>query len=347
MNAQRKKEVSDLLTKLLATPTILHDKRGSAKVKYLPFVKTIIKQPITPRQSSAGIFDTFPLEIRQEICKHLDFKSIVKFSQTSYAAKIIVDSLLLLTEITSKIPQFLKAIAQLGLLHVHSIATIAQVLNSSSCDFCPNFGSYFFPLTGSRCCFFCLSTELEFSLLRKDQAIEHFDLSSIEGLPSVIVKKFCLGTQTRMTELAECVSAQKVIDMYDSRRHKTIQHDTASEDQFQHPQHGLCWMRQARCESSYAAAVAIPLLRDSMWHRYSGGYYCTPCIRSWEGTNPSYGHIFFPLCTVIPRVENGPTKEFLYGGLNIPARTMDEHLEHTKTCAKAQIARRQQQDLNS
>lgn len=347
MNAQRKKEVLDLLTKLLATPTVVHDRRKTAKVRYLPFVKAIIKQPITPRQSSAGVFDIFPLEIRQEICKHLDFESIVKFSQTGYAAKSIVDSFLSLTEITSKVPQFLKAMAKLGLLHVQSIATIAQVLSSSSCDFCPNFGSYFFPLTGNRCCFFCLSTQPEFSLLRKDQAIKYFGLSSIEGLPSIIVKKFCLGIKTRRTELAECVSAQKVVDMYYSRRHKTIQHDTASEDQLQSPQYGLCWDLQRRCDSSYAAAVAIPLLRDSIWPRYSGGYYCTPCMKSWQGPKHSYRHCFFVVSAMIPRYEDGSARETVEGRMNIPARTMDEHLEHTRTCSKAQKARLRQQDLIS
>ncbi|TGO44503.1 hypothetical protein BCON_0507g00030 [Botryotinia convoluta] len=235
MDAQGNKEELDRRFEVLSTSTIVHDRRGSAKVGYLPFVKTIIKQAIIPRQSSAGASDTFPLDIQQEICRSLDFESIVTFSQTSYAAKIIVDSVFPFTEVTSKAPRFLKAIAELGLMHVHSVATIAHGLSSSSCDFCPNFGSYFFPLTGSRCCFFCLSTEPEFSLIRKTQSIEYFGSSSIKGLPSVIAKMFCLGTPTRMTEVVECFSAQKVVDMCSSRRYKIRQYHTASGAQFNLP----------------------------------------------------------------------------------------------------------------
>ncbi|KAF7893345.1 uncharacterized protein EAF02_000883 [Botrytis sinoallii] len=224
MDAQGNEEEQNRRFEVLSTSTIAHDRRGSAKVGKLPFVKTITKQAITPRRSSAGALDTFPLEIQQEICKKLDFESIITFSKTSYAAKIIVDSVFSFTEITSKAPRLLKAIAELKLLHVHSLATITHVLSLSSCDFCPNYGSYFFPLTGSRCCFFCLSTESEFSLIRKTQAIEFFGSSSIKDLPSVFARMFCLPIPlTRMSEVVECFSAQKVVDMCSRRRYDTRQ----------------------------------------------------------------------------------------------------------------------------
>ncbi|KAF7894643.1 uncharacterized protein EAF01_010093 [Botrytis porri] len=140
MDAQGNKEELDRRFKVLSTRTFEHDRKFIVTVEKLPSVKTIIKQPIIPGESSAGAFDTFSLEIQQEKCKNLDFESMVIFRQTSYAAKIIVDSVFPFTEITSKALSFLKAISELGLTHVHSVATIARLLSSSSCNFCPNFG---------------------------------------------------------------------------------------------------------------------------------------------------------------------------------------------------------------
>ncbi|KAF7923013.1 hypothetical protein EAE99_007204 [Botrytis elliptica] len=339
MDAQGNEEELDRRFEVLATSTIAHDRRGAAYVGppgQLPFVKTNTKQAITPRQSSAGAFDNFPLEIQQEICKNLDFESIVTFSKTSYAAKIIVDSVFIFTETTSKAPRFLKAIAELKLLHVHSVATIAHVLSPSSCDFCPNYGSYFFPLTGSRCCFFCLSTESEFSLIRKTHAIEFFGSSSIKGLPSVFAKMFCPPIpENYMTEVVECFSAQKVVDMCSRRRYKTRQYHTASGDQFQPSQRLRYWGPDQRSQPTYAVSVRIPLLRDSESPHYMGGYYCRPCIMSWTKSKNTNRHTFLQIRVMSPHFEDGSARKIVDDTLNLPVRTIDEHVKHAKTCANA------------
>ncbi|KAF7959180.1 hypothetical protein EAE96_002695 [Botrytis aclada] len=345
MDAQGSKGELDRRFAVLSTSTIAHDIRGSEKVEQLPFVKTIIKQSMTPRQSSAGAFE-IPLEIQQQICNHLDFESILKLSRTSFAAKIIVDSVFPFTEITSKAPRFLKAIAELGLMHVHSVATIAHVLSSYSCDLCPNFGSYFFPLTGSRCCFFCLSTEPEFSLIRKTEAIECFGSSSIRGLPSIFARK-SLGTIPRTSELVECFSAQKVVDMCNSRRYKTRQYHTASGDQLQPSQHRRNWEPDQSSAPTYAVTVRMPLLRDPKWPRYMGGYYCGPCIRSFKGPGIALRHSFWLTRVMDPRFGDGSARKIEDKMLNLPVRTIDEHFKHTETCANARAFLWQERDYIS
>ncbi|KAF7929281.1 uncharacterized protein EAE98_005200 [Botrytis deweyae] len=318
MDAQGNEEELDRRFEVLATSTIAHDRRGAAYVGppgQLPFVKTNTKQAITPRQSSAGAFDNFPLEIQQEICKNLDFESIVTFSKTSYAAKIIVDSVFIFTETTSKAPCFLKAIAELKLLHVHSVATIAHVLSPSSCDFCPNY---------------------EFSLIRKTQAIKFFGSSSIKGLPSVFARMFCPPIpENYMTEVVEYFSAQKVVDMCSRRRYKTRQYHTASGDRFQPSQRLRYWGPDQRSQPIYAVAVRIPLLRDSESPHYMGGYYCRPCIMSWTKSKNTNRHRFLQIRVMSPHFEDGSARKIVDDTLNLPVRTIDEHVKHAKTCANA------------
>ncbi|TGO20448.1 hypothetical protein BPAE_0295g00110 [Botrytis paeoniae] len=143
---------------------------------------------------------------------------------------------------------------------------------------------------------------------------------------------FCLGTPTRMTEVVECFSAQKVVKMFSRRRYKTRHYHTASGDQFQRSQHRRNWEPEQRSQSTYAITVRIPLLGNSNSPPYMGGYYYRPCIECWKGPGQ---HQFWEIRVMEPHFEDDSARKIVDGTLNLPVRTIDEHFRHTETCANA------------
>ncbi|ESZ96281.1 hypothetical protein SBOR_3336 [Sclerotinia borealis F-4128] len=312
-----------------------------------PVYQQIHKQSILSRPSSVGALDILPLETQHEVCQHLDIDSLGMLRLTSYAGREIVDSVDSYVHIRADAELFLRTLESKDLCHVNTLGELSQALSSRSCDACGTFAHYFFPLTGSRCCFFCLATNMEFAFIRKLEAWQWFGPASTKGLPSIFIKERSLsgpGGWKDRVEVIEYFSAKEVMEICREKYGRSQYYEPPNtpsgetrEQQFWVPD------ERRRC-ITYAATVQIPLVSKEPGQPnrsvYSGGYYCSGCTR-WPDDDSRglwFGSVSLSFTAYSYEEGSETTRRWVstpFGKMIGPSvYTVGELLEHLTTCER-------------
>ena len=110
-----------------------------------------------------GLISKLPLELIQEIFLRLDIPSIDALLSLSPESKQILDSIPQYRKVSTHVPHFLRALAQ-----VHSIpgATLKylceELLTRKGCSNCEAFAGYYSLLSDKRTCKTCIAADDEF-----------------------------------------------------------------------------------------------------------------------------------------------------------------------------------------
>lgn len=136
-----------------------------------------------------GDLNKLPFELTLNVLSHLDMHSMTVVRLINRSCKGIVDAYFpdykdLLVHASANI---LRVIQAVNLSPLPSINQVYAILCTDRCVICNGFGTYFFLLTGSRCCFPCLENSPQFRAITRKQARYLFGLRNKEmaGLPTM------------------------------------------------------------------------------------------------------------------------------------------------------------------
>lgn len=147
----------------------------------------ILETPMTPqvhrqaRMPSFGDLDALPLELLHRIFVMLDFTSLSSIFVTCVRGAACVESLPEYRDLMRHTPKALAALGNIGLIRLHSAATIHASLRSKDCESCGDFGPFLFLPTCKRCCYLCLRENQSFWVVPLSVAEECFQLSASQA----------------------------------------------------------------------------------------------------------------------------------------------------------------------
>lgn len=113
--------------------------------------------------ATLGGLDILPLEILNMIVSDLDLHTLTTFQAVNKCARLHVDRLPQYKIIFTKAPDALRAAVASGAASWISCARLSNVLCSTVCSRCPDFGAFVYLLTCERVCLLCLSYNGDFA----------------------------------------------------------------------------------------------------------------------------------------------------------------------------------------
>ncbi|KAK7963502.1 hypothetical protein PG996_008807 [Apiospora saccharicola] len=171
---------------------------GMISMATIAFDGRMPKLPITPLRlqdssssSSFGILGRLPPELMLNIVAQMDFLSIVHFSQVCVQANGYVRSCNELRDVLRFVPEAVKALGIIGVLSLHSVATLYDAMRAEECATCGDTGPFLFLPTCQRCCEWCRKYYPSLQLMFRSQAGKYCALTQQEtdSLPTVHVRR--------------------------------------------------------------------------------------------------------------------------------------------------------------
>ncbi|KAF2429750.1 hypothetical protein EJ08DRAFT_266982 [Tothia fuscella] len=135
------------------------------------------KRPGNDHPSSLGNLDRLPLELLLEAFTYLDFQSVSRLSRVSMRSYFILASLTAYRDLTSSTRHVFSVLKNAGILGLHSIGTLHDVLFTGKCASCGAFGAFLLLLSAERCCFVCLTINQSLWVFSLPVATQSFGLT--------------------------------------------------------------------------------------------------------------------------------------------------------------------------
>ncbi|RSL68918.1 hypothetical protein CEP54_002504 [Fusarium duplospermum] len=176
----------DLISKLTWDEEDDHDDFKMLVIRNLQ-IPTVRLVPPKPQMQSLGMLDTLPPEILISILEYLDFQSLCRLTLVCLRGKLVVESMRAYREVRIFAGNVLAALGKTRLLKYHSVALLQQMLRSSKCASCFDFGGFLFLPTCEKVCFECLYHNQGLHMMTLNTAKKCFDLTDrqLKSIPTL------------------------------------------------------------------------------------------------------------------------------------------------------------------
>ena len=111
---------------------------------------------------SLGMLDRLPPEILCSVLLLVDLQSLTDFRRVNQRAMEVTDSIPQYAVIVKHAPDSIRALLAVEAAHATTCQNLYNVLCTSRCNGCGNFGDYLYLITLTRVCFNCFTRELDF-----------------------------------------------------------------------------------------------------------------------------------------------------------------------------------------
>lgn len=112
-----------------------------------------------------GDFRCFPSEIMLQVCASLDIASLLAFSRVNRRAGQIARSLRDYSPVITHALIAIHALLRTGVASHFTISQLREVLHEENCSICGWFGGFLFLPTLRRCCYRCINSSKELSVV--------------------------------------------------------------------------------------------------------------------------------------------------------------------------------------
>ncbi|KAI9798540.1 MAG: hypothetical protein M1825_005321 [Sarcosagium campestre] len=129
------------------------------------------------RFSAGGTLANFPVEITHKIFSHLDMQSLGNLRLVNYGTKRCAEALPEFRHVVEHASCALRVIKQVQLLPVFSVAELFDTMCETECTGCGAYAPFLLLPACTRCCFHCLSENLEMRVITPSAARAAFGLS--------------------------------------------------------------------------------------------------------------------------------------------------------------------------
>ncbi|PVH97074.1 hypothetical protein DM02DRAFT_92617 [Periconia macrospinosa] len=163
----------ELLSRLSHRPAYIVNRNIEVGESAKPSFSKIQREP----QSSAGLFDTLPLELFQATLDHLDLQSLSRLSRVCLRAKVVVESLRAYKDLVRVAGHIFPTLRNTELLGFHPVATLHKTLCSDKCVSCGLYGAFLHLLSAERCCYACFTCNPGLWVIPLDFASAYFKLT--------------------------------------------------------------------------------------------------------------------------------------------------------------------------